>query len=576
MSVKIAKKRLPEMLLEQNLVSKEQLQECLELNRASGKNLQDLLVERGYLSEEDLVVTLSEQLGIPHIRVAHYAISKEVLAEVPETLARQYQMLPVSVTGDVLTLAMGNPLNIMALDDLRMLTSYEIEPVVALPSELRDAINRNYGGDKAEDLFNALVSDNAAQLAMEEVKSGAEAEVEDVNNLEMGAEDEPVKRLTRLIMFNALERGASDIHIEPFEKIVRVRYRVDGTLEEAKAPPKSLQQNFTARFKILAGCRIDEHRLPQDGRCRMRYNGRDIDFRVAFLPCKYGEKIVLRVLDKGTLTLDLDAMTFEPQPMSALQQSLKLPHGMILITGPTGSGKTTTLYSALHKLNTIDTNVVTVEDPIEYELFGINQVQVQSRIGFTFAEALRQILRQDPNIVMVGEIRDGETADVAVKAALTGHLVLSTLHTNDAAGVFPRLTDMGIEPFLVQSSVALAAAQRLLKRVCKECKEPISVPRDVLERIQYKPFDYIEHPQFVRGRGCAKCKDTGYRGRAGCIEAMLNWPDLHSLVLNRASGYEIKKQAIACGMKTLRQNALALAAKGLISIEQVLEHTIAD
>lgn len=577
MSIKIARKRLPEMLLEQGLVTEAQLQECMELHRSTGKSLQDLLVEKGYLSEEDLVVTLSEQLGIPHIRVAHYSISKEVLAEVPETLARQYEMLPVSVTGDVLTLAMANPLNIMALDDLRMLTSYEIEPVVAMSSELRDAINRNYGGDKADDLFKALVSDNAAmQESMEEVRTQDEQEVEDVNNLEVGAEDEPVKKLTRLIMFNALERGASDIHFEPFEKIIRVRYRVDGTLEEAKAPPKSLQQNITARFKILAGCRIDEHRLPQDGRCRMRYNGREIDFRVAFLPCKYGEKIVLRVLDKGNLTLDLDAMGFEPQPMSAIQQSLKLPHGMILITGPTGSGKTTTLYSALHKLNKIDTNIVTVEDPIEYELFGINQVQVQSRIGFTFAEALRQILRQDPNIVMVGEIRDGETADVAVKAALTGHLVLSTLHTNDAAGVFPRLTDMGIEPFLVQSSVALTAAQRLLKRVCKECKEPISVPPDVLERIQFKPEEQEANPQFMRGRGCAKCKDSGYRGRAGCIEAMLNWPELQPLVLNRASAYEIKQQAMACGMRSLRENALALAARGVTSIEQVLEHTIAD
>ena len=360
------------------------------------------------------------------------------------------------------------------------------------------------------------------------------------------------------------------------EKAVRIRYRVDGALEEAMSPPKTLHPNLVARLKILAGCRIDEHRLPQDGRSRMRFNGRDIDFRVAFLPTKYGEKVVLRVLDQGSLTLDLESLGFEPQPMNAFRDALKMPHGMILMTGPTGSGKTTTLYSALHRLNKVTSNIITVEDPIEYEMYGVNQVQVKQKIGFTFAEALRQILRQDPDIVMVGEIRDSETADVAVKAALTGHLVLSTLHTNDAAGVFPRLIDMGVEPFLVQSSVALAAAQRLLKCVCNECKQNIKVPQDVLERIQYKPFDYIDKVTFVRGAGCGKCKETGYKGRVAIVEVMLNWPEIQPLVLRRASGHEIKTQAIACGMKTLRQNALAKAARGVTSIDQVLEHTIAD
>jgi type IV pilus assembly protein PilB len=574
MATRATKKRLPDMLLEQNLVTQEQLQECINQHRQTGQSLPSLLVQNEYLSEEDLVITLSEQLGIPHIRVAHYSIPKEVLSEVPETLARQYQMLPVSVTGDVLTLAMADPLNIMALDDLRMLTSYEIEPVVAVSSELAAAIDKHYGGGKAEDLYDALMVKEDREGSVEEVKNADE--IEDVSKLEVGAEDEPVKKLARLILFNALERGASDIHIEPFEKLIRIRYRVDGTLEEAKAPPKHLQANIIARFKILCGCRIDEHRLPQDGRFRIRYNGREIDFRVGFLPCKFGEKIVLRVLDQTNLTLDLEGMGFEPQPIAAFKEALALPHGMILLTGPTGSGKTTTLYSALHKLNSPDTNVVTVEDPIEYDLFGVNQVQVQSTIGFTFAAALRQILRQDPDIVMVGEIRDGETADVAVKAALTGHLVLSTLHTNDAPGVFPRLTDMGIEPFLVQSSVALAAAQRLLKRVCTDCKEPINVPEEVLDRIQWRGFDYLDKIQFVRGRGCSRCKESGYRGRVAVIEVLLNWPELQPLVLERATGYSIKAQAIACGMQTLRQNGLAKAAKGLSTIEQVLEHTSSD
>lgn len=577
MAAKIQKKRLPDMLLEEGLVTRDQLAECIEIHRVTGQSLPTLLVEKGHLSEENLVITLSENLGIPHIRVTNYSIPKEVLNEVPEALARQYQMLPVSITGEVLTLAMADPLNIMAIDDLHMVTSYQIEPVVAMMSELKEAIERLYGGDKADTLFNTLGMTQAGEKTddMVEVQIDDE-EVEDVSALEAGAEDEPVKKMVRLIMFNGLERGASDIHIEAFEKMMRIRYRVDGNLEEGPAPPKSLQPNLVARLKILSGCRIDEHRLPQDGRARMRYNGRDIDFRVAFLPCKYGEKVVLRVLDQGSLTLDLDKLGFEPQPMSTFREALTLPHGMVLMTGPTGSGKTTTLYSALHKLNQIDTNIVTVEDPIEYELFGVNQVQVKQSIGFTFAEALRQILRQDPDVVMVGEIRDGETADVAVKAALTGHLVLSTLHTNDAAGVYPRLIDMGVEPFLVQSSVALAAAQRLLKRICSDCKQSINVPKDVLERNQYKPFDYIDKPQFVRAKGCAKCKETGYKGRVAVVESMLNYPELQPLVLQRRSGQEIKHQAMECGMKTLRQNALAKAAKGLTTIEQVLEHTIPD
>lgn len=563
------------MLLEQSLVTEAQLKECIAAQRATGQSLPHILVERGYLSEEDLVVTLSEQLGIPHIRVANYNIAKEVIEEVPETLARQHLMLPISITGKSLTLAMANPLNIMALDDLRMLTSYEIEPVVAVESELAAAIEKNYGGGKVNDLYDELVSGTDKDKTLDVVAD--EDEILDVSSLESGAEDEPVKRLVNLVLYNALESGASDIHVEPFEKLVRLRYRVDGSLVEAKGPPKAYQSNLTARLKILSGCRIDEHRLPQDGRFRIRYNNRDIDFRVAFLPCKYGEKVVLRVLDKGSLTLDLEKLGFERQPMEAFREALALPHGMILMTGPTGSGKTTTLYSALHRLNRIDSNIVTVEDPIEYELFGVNQVQVHATIGLTFAEALRQILRQDPDIVMVGEIRDHETADVAVKAALTGHLVLSTLHTNDASGVFPRLIDMGVEPFLVQSSVALAAAQRLLKRVCPHCKEEVRVPQEVLDRIQFKPSeDDGGEAHFVRGAGCGKCKNTGYKGRVAVIEAMPNYHDIQELVMNRASGQQIKAAACRCGMRTLRQNALSKAARGLTTIEQVLEHTTAD
>jgi type IV pilus assembly protein PilB len=572
---KTIKRRLGDVLLEQGLIGAEQLRECVTLQRTSGQSLSHLLVERGYISEEDLVITLSEQLQIPHIRLANYNIPREVLAEVPETLARQYQMLPVSVTGDVLTLAMADPLNIMALDDLRMLTSYDIEPVVAVESELMDAVEKHYGtGTKSAELYNELVGDHEQSRGLEVVEEHEEAQ--DLASMKSDAEDAPIIRLVNLLLINALEVNASDIHIEPYEKIVRVRYRVDGVLEETKNPPKSVQPALISRLKIMAGLDISEHRLPQDGRFRIRYKAREIDFRMAILPCYYGEKVVMRVLDKGNLTLDLDKMGFEGQPMEAFNEALSLPFGMILVTGPTGSGKTTTLYSALHKLNSPKHNIVTVEDPVEYELFGVNQVQTHAEIGLTFASALRQILRQDPDIVMVGEIRDEETADTAVKAALTGHLVLSTLHTNDASSVYTRLTDMGLEPFLIQSSVALAAAQRLMRRACSDCKEAINVPQEVLQRIQFRQNRDAPAPMFVRGRGCSRCKDTGYKGRLAVIEAMPNYPELEPLILGRASSSQIKEVAIRCGMQTLRQNALSKAARGLTTIEEVLRITAAD
>ena len=574
MATKLAKKRLGDVLLEQELIKADQLKESIIIQRQTGQSLASILVDKGYLNEEDLVVTLSEQLGIPHIRVAHYNIPQEVLDEVPESLARQYQMLPVSVTGDVLTLAMADPLNIMALDDLRLITSYEIEPVVAVQSELTETIEKHYGaGKKSAELYNELVADHQnAELDL--VEEGEQ--FDDIAQMRADAEDAPIIRLVNLILLNALEAGASDIHVEPFEKVLRVRYRIDGKLEETKNPPRNTLAALISRIKIMANLDIAEHRLPQDGRFRIKYRGREIDFRTAILPCYYGEKIVMRVLDKGALTLDLEKLGFEDQPMNAFLEALKRPYGMILMTGPTGSGKTTTLYSALHKLNNPDTNVVTVEDPVEYELFGINQVQTHAEIGMTFAKALRQILRQDPDVVMVGEIRDEETADVAVKAALTGHLVLSTLHTNDAASVFTRLTDMNLEPFLIQSSVALAAAQRLLRRACVDCKEPVKVPEEVLERVQFRHDTYEDKPAFVRARGCSKCKDLGYKGRAAVIEAMLNWHELENLILNRASSTQIKEVAIECGMRTLRQNALAKAAKGITTIEEVLRVTATD
>lgn len=574
MPPKTAKRRLGDVLLEQELVTQEHLQECIQIQRTTGQSLASILVSKKYLSEEDLVITLSEQLGIPHIRVLNYNIPQEVLNEVPESLARQYQMLPVSVTGDVLTLAMADPLNIMALDDLRMLTSYEIEPVVAVQSELIEAINRHYGGKNSDALYDELLNDSAKPDGVQVVEK--KEEIEDIAHAQAEAQDAPIIRLVNLILVNALESRSSDIHIEPYEKTLRVRYRIDGMLEEQKSPPKHVQSALISRLKIMAGLDIAEHRLPQDGRFRIKFRGHEVDFRVSILPCYHGEKVVMRVLDKSSLSLDLDGLGFAEQPMQAFRDALALPFGMILLTGPTGSGKTTTLYSALHKLNGPDTNIITVEDPVEYELFGVNQVQVRSEIGLSFAAGLRSILRQDPDVIMVGEIRDEETADIAIKAALTGHLVLSTLHTNDAASVFTRLIDMGMEPFLVQSSVGLAAAQRLLRRVCPECKEPIKVPEEVLDRIQFRHKPGAHAPMFVRGRGCSKCKDTGYRGRLAVIEAMPNYPDLQELIMTRAPAAEIKRVAIQCGMSTLRQNALQKAAEGVTTIEEVLRVSAAD
>lgn len=576
MPPRVGKRRLGDVLLEQELVTLEQIEECVEAQRSGGSSLASVLVERGYLSEEDLVVTLSDQLGIPHMRVSNYNIPQEVLDEVPEHLARQYQMLPVSVTGDVLTLAMADPLNIIALDDLRNQSSYEIEPVVAIASELTGAIERHYGGKKGEALYSELAggtsTDGSDGLEVVEAKD----EIEDIASIESQAEEAPVIRLVNHVLTNALELRASDIHIEPFEKMLRLRYRIDGKLDEAKSPPKNVQAALISRIKIMSHMDIAEHRVPQDGRFRIKYRGREIDFRVSILPTYHGEKCVMRILDKSSLSLDFEGLGFEEQPNTAFMEALARPYGMILVTGPTGSGKTTTLYSALHRLNSPDTNIVTVEDPIEYELFGINQVAVKPEVGLSFAAGLRSILRQDPDIVMVGEIRDEETADIAIKAALTGHLVLSTLHTNDASSVFTRLIDMGMEPFLVQSSVCLASAQRLMRRVCPDCIEPINVPQEVLDRIQFRSDTTTEKTNFVRPRGCNRCKDTGYKGRIAVIEAMPNYPELQDLIMTRSPAMEIKRAATELGMRTLRQNALNKAATGQSTIEEVLRISAAD
>ena len=570
--VEALKKRLGDILIEERLLTSEQLSQALYEQRRTGKPLAVILIHSGLVSEEDIVITLSEQLGIPHLRVQSYDIPPEVLAEVPEGIARRYHLIPVARTGNSLTIAMSDPLNIVAVDDVRMLTGHEIETVVSLDSEVKKAIDRYYSGketemDDYEDILRDLEADVVTLLD--------EKEDIDISHLKEEVEQAPVIRLVNLTLVNAIKQGASDIHIEPFEKEVRVRNRVDGVLREAHQPPKALQAAVVSRIKILSEMDIAERRVPQDGRFRIKFEGREIDFRVSTLPTYFGEKVVLRILDKGALTLDLDKLEFEEQPLNDFRNSLSRPNGIILVTGPTGSGKTTTLYSALHMLNIMDVNIVTVEDPVEYELHGINQVQAKPEVGLTFASGLRSILRQDPDIVMVGEIRDEETADIAIKAALTGHLVLSTLHTNDAPGAVTRLVDMGMEPFLISSSMLLAAAQRLVRRVCPDCKESYRVPMQVLERAQFH-VEPGEEVVLSKGKGCKRCGDSGYRGRLALLEAMRIDENIQDMIMASASANEIKRTAIENGMLTLRQVGLKKAKTGLTTLEEVLRVTAPD
>ncbi len=570
--VETLKKRLGDILIEEHLLAPEQLQQALSEQRRTGQPLVAILINSGLVSEEDIVITLSEQLGIPHLRVESYDIPDEVLAEVPEGIARRYHLIPVAKTGKSLTIAMSDPLNIVAIDDVRMLTGYEVETVVSLDSEIKKTIDRYYGGKQGEaDNFADILKD--AQADNVTVVEGKE-EI-DISHLKKEVEQAPVIRLVNLILLNAIKQGASDIHIEPFEKDVRLRYRIDGMLREVQSPPKSLQAAVVSRIKVVSELDIAERRVPQDGRFRIKFERREIDFRVSTLPTYYGEKVVLRILDKGALQLELDKLGFEEQPLEDFRGSLSRPNGIILVTGPTGSGKTTTLYSALHMLNNPDVNIVTVEDPVEYELYGVNQVQVKPEVGLTFASGLRSILRQDPDVVMVGEVRDEETADIAIKAALTGHLVLTTLHTNDAPGAITRLIDMGMEPFLIASSMLMAAAQRLVRKTCPDCRESYHVPDQVLKRAQFNvtPGEKID---LWKGTGCGRCGETGYRGRLALLEVLRIKDNIQDLIMASAPSGEIKRAAIENGMQTLRQIGLRKVTAGLTTLEEALRVTAPD
>ena len=563
--------RLGELLLRDQIISPEQLQRAQEESRKSGDRLGNSLIKTGAIPEEDLTQFLSKQYGVPAVNLAEFDIDAEVIALVPKDVALRHRVVPVNRAGSSLIVAIADPSNILAIDDLKFVTGYNIEAVVASDVGISDAIERYYNKKKELDLAQVM---NEIQDEVE-VVAGGEAEI-NLSDLERAAEDAPVVRLCNHLLLSAIQKGASDIHVEPYEKSYRVRFRVDGVLHEEMSPPVKLKAALSSRLKIMAHLDIAERRLPQDGRIKLKVGeDKEMDFRVSVLPTLFGEKIVLRLLDKSTLQLDMTRLGFEPDQLADFKSAVESPYGMVLVTGPTGSGKTTTLYSALSELNTLTDNICTAEDPVEYNLPGINQVQMHEDIGLNFAAALRSFLRQDPDIIMIGEIRDFETAEIAIKAALTGHLVLSTLHTNDAPSTITRLLNMGVEPFLVTASVQLVQAQRLVRRICAACKQPMETPRDELKSLGAGDQE-IETASCHRGVGCQVCGGSGYKGRVALYEVMPFKDALKELVLQGAAAVEIKGEAIRQGMRTLRMSGVRKICEGVTSVDEIARITAAD
>jgi len=567
------KERLNKLLLEKGLITSEKLNEALNIQKEQGGKLSNILIEKGFVDKKDLMVVLGEELGIPPINLSRYKIDSSLLKLIPRKLAQHYQIVPISKMGNMLTVAMADPLNILAIDEIKTLTGFQIGILVTTDKDIQMAIDEYYG--------------EATHEAIEEIMAGMERVervemVEEVGEKEKFAPSElirlihetPVVKMTNLILVEAVQMKASDVLIEPMEKKLRVRYRIDGILMETKNPPRFMHEAIISRLKVMSNLNIAERRLPQDGRFKIRIQNREVDFRVSVLPSSEGEKAALRILDKSQATLDLDKLGFEEKPLNDLKRESKRPHGMILMCGPTGCGKTTTLYSILEFINSPEKNIITVEDPVEYDLYGINQVTIRPDIGLTFANSLRSILRQDPDIIMVGEIRDYETADIAIKSALTGHLVLSTLHTTTTAGAVIRLMNMGIEPFLITSSVVLVGAQRLARKICPACKEEYRVSKSVFEGDKIA-IDK-EHVALYRGKGCKVCFNTGYKGRVGLMETLVLSPKIKELIANKAQEYQIKEAARKEGATTLRENGLQKALAGITTWEEVLRLTAGD
>jgi type IV pilus assembly protein PilB len=568
--------RLGEILVKEKLLSQDQLKQALDHQKKNGGRLGQALVKMGFISDEEITGVLSRQYGVPAINLSYYEVDPAVVKLVPQETAGRYQVVPLSRVGSTLTIAMADPTNVFAMDDIKFMTGLKVEPVVASENAIQEAIDKFYGGAaKAEqDLDKVMAELGEGAEEVEVAEEEAEAALSD---LEHAAEEAPVIKLVNVILTESLNRGASDIHIEPYEKEFRVRFRIDGILHNIMTPPLKMRDAITSRIKIMSKLDISEKRLPQDGRIMLKLTRdgkkKELDFRVSCLPTLFGEKIVLRLLDKENLRLDMTKLGFEPESLVKFEKAILKPYGMVLVTGPTGSGKTNTLYSSIARLNTPDTNIMTAEDPVEFQLPGINQVQMKEQIGLNFAAALRSFLRQDPNIILVGEIRDFETAEIAVKAALTGHLVLSTLHTNDAPSTISRLMNMGIEPFLVATSVHLICAQRLVRRICAECKEEQSLPPQALIDVGFTPEE-AKTVKTYKGKGCERCNGSGYKGRAGLYEVMEISDEVRELILVGASALELKKKAIELGMITLRRSGLIKIAAGVTTIEEVIRETV--
>jgi type IV pilus assembly protein PilB len=563
--------RLGELLVREKLISLAQLRQAQDEQHRSGQALGYTLAKLGFISDQEITNFLSQQYRVPTINLEEYEIEAEILKLVSKEQCEKHRVVPVSRAGSSLIVAMADPTNLHAIDDLKFLTGYNIEPVIASEAAILQAVERYYNAGPSYDEVMAGFEES-------EIEFTGDDEELNILELEKASEDAPVIRLVNMILLNAIKKGASDIHIEPYEKKLRVRYRVDGVLLEEMTPPLKLKNAIASRLKIMSQLDIAERRLPQDGRIKLKLGrGREMDFRVSVLPTLWGEKIVMRLLDKGNLQLDMVKLGFDQKPLDDFLWAIRQPWGMVLVTGPTGSGKTTTLYSALSELNKSDANISTAEDPVEYNLAGINQVQMHDEIGLNFAMALRAFLRQDPDIIMVGEIRDFETAEIAVKAALTGHLVLSTLHTNDAPATISRLLNMGVEPFLITASVNLVLAQRLARKVCADCKEPIQIDAGVLKELGFKPDQIsIAQGRLMKGAGCRTCNGTGYRGRVALYEVMRFGEGLKEMVLQGSSTAELKAAAIKQGMTSLRMAGIAKVLDGVTTTEEILRVTMAD
>jgi type IV pilus assembly protein PilB len=568
--------RLGDLLVKEKVITPEQLEQATKLQKESHSRLASALVKLGFLSDEDVTNFLSRQYGVPAINLSYFEIDSAVVKLIPYETAKRYQILPLSRVGASLTIAMVDPTNVFAMDDIKFMTGFNIEPVVASESSIIEGIDKAYGTTKEEELEQVMQSMNDAGESTDIEVQTEEQELE-LQALEKAADEAPIVKLVNLVLTDAVKRGASDIHMEPYEKEFRVRFRIDGVLQLIMNPPLKLKDAITSRLKIMAKLDISEKRLPQDGRIMLKMQigtkKKQLDFRVSTLPTLWGEKIVLRLLDKENLRLDMTKLGFEQESLVKFEKAILKPYGMVLVTGPTGSGKTNTLYSAISRLNQPDTNIMTAEDPVEFQLGGVNQVQMKEQIGLNFATALRAFLRQDPNTILVGEIRDFETAEIAIKAALTGHLVLSTLHTNGAPETISRLMNMGIEPFLVATSIHLIVAQRLIRRICTNCIEPIEVPNQVLLKAGFTQQE-ARTVKVMKGRGCERCNSTGYKGRTALYEVMEINDVLRELILVGASSLELKKKAVEQGMMTLRRSGLCKIMLGQTTLDEVVRETV--